>query len=200
MGRKLLAVIAGTVAMFVWSFVAHEVLPLGEAGLHMGFPNDQAVVGATQSSLGNNSGIYFFPGVGLGPNPTRAQIRAAMPAYEQKLATSASGMVVYHAPGAAPVVGSKTLATEFLIEFLEVLLVVLLVTNAGVVSFGARMRCFILAGLLASTMTNFQYWNWYGFPTNYTLAQLATWIIGFIVAGIVASAVLGKGNARAAAA
>ena len=187
--------------MFLWSFVAHEVLPLGEAGMHMDFPNDQAAVAAIQSSLGNNSGLYFFPGTGLGPNPTRQQIQAAMPAYEKKLETSASGLMVYHAPGTAPVLAPKTLATEFLTEFVVVLLTVILMTNAGVFGFGARMRFFILAGLLASLMTNVQYWNWYGFPTNYTLAQLTTWIIGFAVAGAAASLVLGKAaGARAAAA
>ena len=202
MVRKLLAVLVGTVAMFVWSFVAHEVLPLGEAGMHMDFPNDQAVISATQSSLGNNGGFYFFPSLGAGANATSAQKQAAMEGWKKRAAISGSGIMIYHPAGTGPFLSNMgtLLLTEFLTELVAVLLVVLLVTNAGVVSMGGRLRMFVLAGLLASAFTNIQYWNWYGFPTSYTLAQLVTWIIGFLVAGIVVSLVLGKGNARAAAA
>ena len=31
MGKKLLAGVLGGIAFFVWSFVAHDVLPLGKA-------------------------------------------------------------------------------------------------------------------------------------------------------------------------
>lgn len=69
--RVLLAGILGGIAMFVWSAIAHMVLPLGEAGFRE-IPDEQSVVGAMNSAIGDQAGFYIFPGPGLGPNPTRS--------------------------------------------------------------------------------------------------------------------------------
>ena len=42
------------------------------------------------------------------------------------------------------------------------------------------------AGLLAALPTNASYWNWYGFPANYTQAYMLIQIVGFVCVGIVA--------------
>ena len=70
----------------------------------------------------------------------------------------------------------------------------------GMIDLSIVTQYVVLAGLLGCLMTSVQYWNWYGFPTNYTLAQMLTWVVGFGVAGITVSLVLGKAAARAAAA
>ena len=68
--RILLAGVLGGVAMFIWTSIAHMALPLGEAGISE-IPNEAAVLAAMQTSLGDKSGLYFYPFPGLGPNPTR---------------------------------------------------------------------------------------------------------------------------------
>jgi hypothetical protein len=75
--RVLLAGILGGIAMFVWTTIAHMVLPLGEAGFRE-IPGEQSVVGAMNSAIGDQAGFYIFPGPGLGPNPTREQRSEAM--------------------------------------------------------------------------------------------------------------------------
>ena len=55
--RIFLAGVLGAVAMFLWSFVAHMFLPLGEAGISE-MPNEQAVASAMQNSLGDKAGMY----------------------------------------------------------------------------------------------------------------------------------------------
>ena len=65
--RVLLAGILGGIAMFVWSAIAHMVLPLGEAGFRE-IPDEQSVVGAMNSAIGDQAGFYIFPGPGLGPD------------------------------------------------------------------------------------------------------------------------------------
>src|SRR2546423_521099 len=65
-------------------------------------------------------------------------------------------------------------------------------------TFGARAGFITLVGVLAAITTNIPYWNWYGFPTSYTVAYMFIEIIGFLVAGLVAAAVLRKGAGKAA--
>jgi hypothetical protein len=79
--------------------LAHVVLPLAKTGIQE-IPNEQPVLSAMQVSLGATRGLYFFPGMGLGPDATRQQENAAMQQYDQKLATNPSGLLIYHPPGA----------------------------------------------------------------------------------------------------
>jgi hypothetical protein len=58
--RTLLAGVLGGIAMFVWTSIAHMVLPLGEAGVRE-IPNEQAVLAAMQANIGDKSGLYLFP-------------------------------------------------------------------------------------------------------------------------------------------
>ena len=99
MKRVLLAGLLGGIAMFVWSSSAHIALSLGNTGVKE-IPNEQNVLAGMQAQLGTTSGLYMFPGMGLGPNPTRQEQNAAMKQYDQKLATSPSGLLIYHPPGA----------------------------------------------------------------------------------------------------
>jgi len=58
--------------MFAWTSVAHMVLPLGDTGIKE-IPNEQAVLSAMHSTLGDARGFYFFPSAGLGKDPTMQQ-------------------------------------------------------------------------------------------------------------------------------
>jgi hypothetical protein len=47
-----------------------------------------------------------------------------------------------------------------------------------------------LVGLLASLIILVPYWNWYGYPTDFTLAQIAENTVGWLLAGIVLAAIV----------
>jgi len=189
MGKRiLLAGVLGGIAMFIWGSIAHMALPLGYTGLRE-IPNETAVLGAMQSTMGQTSGLYIFPALGAGPNPTTAQRNAAMKDYEPKLAANPSGLLIYHPPGAKGITGSK-LGTEFLTELVEILLAVFLLAQTRLVSYALRVGFVVLVGIIAAIATNIPYWNWYGFPGNYTAAYMTTQIVGYVAAGLVAAAVL----------
>jgi len=191
MGKRIIfaAVLSG-IAMFLWSSVAHMVLPLGETGLRE-IPNEKAVLDSMHASMGETSGLYFYPGMGLPPDATRDQKRAAMQQYDQKLAGNPSGILIYHPPGAKGFTAGR-LVTEFLTELAEALIVIFLLAQTRLVSFGSRVAFVTLAGVMAAITTNVPYWNWYGFPGNYTAAYMTVDIVGYLVVGIVAALVLGK--------
>jgi hypothetical protein len=186
--RYLIAGVLGGVAMFVWMSIAHMALPLGRTGIQE-IPNEQAVLSSMQSTLGNSSGFYMFPGMGSETDMGR---------YEQKLATNPSGMVIYHPPGAKAMEPSQ-LIIEFLTEMLEALLAVFLLSRTRLDSFASRAGFIAVVGVVASLATNVPYWNWYGFPSSYTAAYMLTEIIGYVVIGLVAGAILKPSPVRSPA-
>jgi hypothetical protein len=194
--RILVAGVLGGIAMFIWTSIAHMALPLGAAGIRE-IPNEQAVLAAMRANIGEQSGLYLFPGLGLGPNPSRAQKNEAMHHVGEKSANNPSGILMYHPPGRPLTIG-KWLGIEFATELVESMLVVFLLAQTRVSSFGGRVGFVFLAGILAAIATNVSYWNWYGFPCVYTASYMFIQVIGFICVGIVAALVLRKNPVRTA--
>ncbi len=192
--RYFIAGVLGGIAMFIWSSIAHMALPLGKAGIGE-IPNEQAVLAALQSNLGDNTGLYLFPGFGLGPNPTRQQEHEAMQHMAESYAKNPSGLLMYHPPGRALTMG-KWLGVEFATELLEALLAVFLLAQTRLATFGARVGFITVAGILVAIATNISYWNWYGFPGVYTAAYMVIRIIGFLCIGVVAGLVFGRQKAE----
>jgi len=188
--RVVLAGLLGGVAMFMWMSLAHVVLPLGEVGVQE-IQNEPAVLSAMRAALGEKSGLFVFPATGAGPNATSQEKNAAMQHYDEKLAANPSGLLVYHPPGETGLT-ARRLVTESLTEVLEALLVVFLLAQTRITNFGGRLAFVTVAGVVASLGTNISYWNWYGFPTNYTAVYILTQIVGFVCVGAVAGAIMRK--------
>src|SRR5436305_9567970 len=93
--RIAIAGILGGVAMFIWTSIAHMALPLGEAGIRE-LPNESAVLDALQANLGENRGLYIFPGSGLGPDASREARHQAMKQMTDKAASGPSGSLMHH--------------------------------------------------------------------------------------------------------
>jgi len=191
MMRIFLAGLLGGIAMFTWTSLAHMALPLGETGVRE-MPNESKVLEAMQSHIGSDSGFYFFPGMGLGPNPTREQKNDAMKHMNETLASHPSGILIYHAPGSHPFNMGKLLSVEFLTELIEAFLAVFLLSQMRLTSYGARVIFVTVIGIIAAVSTNVSYWNWYGFPGNYTGAYMLIQFVGFLCAGLVAALILKK--------
>jgi len=186
--RIILAGVLGGIAMFIWSSIAHIALPLGEVGIKE-IPNEAAVLESMKTAMGDAAGFYIYPGTGLGPNATREQKRAAMQQYGQKLAANPSGMLIYHPPGMQAMT-ARQLGTEFITEVVEALLAAFLLSRTRLSSYGSRVGFVIVVGIAAAITTNIPYWNWYGFPGNYTAAYLAIEIVDYLVVGLVAAALI----------
>ena len=188
--RILLAGILGGIAMFVWTSIAHMALPLGEAGIRE-IPNESAVLSAMQSSMGEKTGLYIFPGLGVGENATREEKSEGMKQMQQRIAANPSGILMYHPPG-RPFAFGKSLAVEFSTEVLQAILVIWLLAQTRIGSFGGRVGFVLIAGIMAAITTNVSYWNWYGFPGVYTASYILIEIVGFLLVGIVAALLLRK--------
>lgn len=183
MVRTILAGLAGGVAMFVWSSIAHMALPLGEVGVAE-LPDEAAIIGAMQTAIGERRGLFIFPGFGLPADATAEQQQAAWPAYEQKLKTQPSGILVFNPPGDGGLTVQR-LTIEFLSNVIEATLLALVLAATAIPGFLARWSIAAAVGACAVISTNVSYFNWYGFPLNYTLAYMTTDFVGYVVAGAV---------------
>ena len=102
------------------------------------------------------------------------------------------GFVIYH-PIGSQVLTMRQLGREFGLDVtLALIAAILLSWTGGLTSFASRVAFVTLAGFMVALLTNFQYWNWYGFPANYTLATMATQVIGFFLAAIVIALLVGR--------
>jgi hypothetical protein len=187
--RIIVAGVLGGMAMFIWTSIAHMVLPLGEAGIKE-IPNEAAVLAAMRTNLGDKSGLYIFPGPGVGENATHHEKQEAMKKAMEKLKTGPSGILMYNS--ARPFSLGRYLGIEFVTEVLEAILAVLLLAQTGIASFGGRVGFVTVTGLVAAITTNVSYWNWYGFPAVYTVSYMSIQVVGFICVGLVAALILRK--------
>ena len=185
MGRIVLAGLVGGIAMFIWSSLAHTVIPLGETGLDMVAP-DSAVAATLQGELGDKSGLYGFPGVAGDPH----RDEAAMAAMTEKMKTGASGLIVYHAPGYNPAM-PPLMGKELALEVVQSVILAWLLASLVATGLAARTMAAALVGVAVAISTNGSYWNWWGFPADYTLAAIVIQIVGYTVAGLVIALILG---------
>ncbi len=184
MKRTLLAGVLGALAMYIWTFLAHMLLPLGEAGIKQ-IDNEQPLLAAMQTSIPGH-GLYMFPS--MPPGGDQAQ-------YQNKIANGPSGLMVYFPKRDFSF--PKLLGIEFGTELLEAMIAVVLLSFTRFDTFGGRWGFFALLGLVVAISTNVSYWNWYGFPTAYTSAYIFTGWMGFVCAGLVAAAMkVGSAEAR----
>lgn len=187
MGRRILAGILGGVAFFAWATIAHLATGLAETGVSE-LPSEQAVVSSMKANI-PQSGMYIIPGWDLGPNATHAQRMAAMKDLTPKIKAGPTGLLIYHPQGSDPL-SPRQMLTELLTNMVQMTIVAFLVGMASLATFRARWRFATAAGVLAAISTNISYWNWYGFPGNYTLAEIAIIAMGFVCGGIVVASMV----------
>ena len=179
--RVSIAGLLGAVAMFLWASIAHLATPLGSIGISR-IPEGESLLAPMHATLGETPGLYFFP-------RSEGQSAEAMKAYAAKLATQPSGFILYHPPGASSPV-TRQLVAEFASELVQSLIAAALLAWAAIAGYWLRVGFVSLIGVAAGITTNLSYWNWYGFPTNYTTSYTGTEIAGYLAAGLVIAAVL----------
>ena len=189
MNRIFLAGLLGGIAMFIWEHIAYTALPLGSTGIRK-LPNEIAVLDALQKNIAENSGIYLFPGW-WESNPTDKKSEATNN-FAEKMARYPSGILMYNAAGSRSVTMSRWLLVEFLTELAQAILAVFLLSWTRLTTFIARVTFVLLVGVMAAIATNVGYWNWYGFPWDYTLASMFIQVVGFLCVGLVAAFILKK--------
>ena len=184
--KTILGGLLAGLAMFVWSFVAHMALPIGEMGIKT-LPNEDALLAAMRASI-TESGFYFFPGEGAMQSQTlpKEQQEAAMAAWLKKYEAGPRGVMVYHPTGDTPM-SPRQLVGELLSDIVAGIIVAFALAAAlgKVRTTPARVGFVTLLGFLPWVVTDFSYMNWFGFPGTYAVGQLLDQVVGMAFAGVV---------------
>src|SRR5437879_1472071 len=163
------------VAMFMWGAISHMVLGLGEAGIKQ-IPDEAQVIPAMQANI-KETGFYFFPGMDQTAGMTKEQKAAAEKKWCEKYLAGPRGVLIYH-PDGEQALSTKQLLSQLGAQIIVgIILAIVLAQARGLTSYGARVGLVTLLGLLPFLMVNFPYWNWYGFPSTFTLMQLVDQLI-----------------------
>ncbi len=185
--RIVLAGIVGGVVMFVWGAVwavGHTSLPIGEMGAK-NLPGEETLMTAMKDQI-KERGLYMFPGF-----DPKDRSQAAEDAYDKKVEAGPSGiLVITPGPGEASV--GKMLGKEFASNFAAALVAAMLLARycGGVVCRTVAAMGIGLAGWLS---INVSYWNWYGFPGDFTMGQGIEQVVGWLLSGLAIAVILPKG-------
>jgi len=158
------AVVAGVV-IFVWGFVSWTVLPWHNTDVHKF--SDENLVMQTLANNAPKSGVYYIPG-------DEADYAVGKPAafvnvLKNGYYSGMSGMMI------------KSIIANILLAFL----VICLLSRTTGLSFLQKVGFVSLTGLIIGIAANFPAWNWFGFPTYYSLVMLADVICTWFLAGLV---------------
>ena len=188
--RVLVAALMGGIVMFIWGAVAHMALGLGDVGMRQPVAED-AVLGSLRPGLGEQAGVFVLPSV----DPAKMHDKTVMDAYSTKAKASPYALVVYMPQGDDLSDMSGTLPRQWASDTLSALALAFLMGLAAF-SFMTRLSIALAAAVFAWLSTLVPYWNWYRFPTNFTLAALIEQVIGWLLAGAVMAWWLGRGVQR----
>jgi hypothetical protein len=168
--RILIAGLLGGIAMFVWSSIAHVATPLGETGINM-VRNSAALNDTVATAVGRRDGLYVFDKPVAGTT------------------VGETGFLVFNS-SAPTAMAPSNLIVEFVTEVVESLIAAWLLAQTVLIAFAARVGFVTMVGAVASIATNVPYWNWYRFPTSFTLAAIIVTLVAYLVAGLAIAAVL----------
>jgi hypothetical protein len=173
--RLALAALVGALAMFIWGAVSHMVLLKGVGFTRM--PHDEWVLAELRKSL-SKDGLYFFPSVDLSGHATAEETSA----WAARFRAGPTGMIVFHPSGDEPVSPTK-LALQFLSDLFAAAIGAFVVSLIAAPNW-RRSLVLGLLGAFSCLSVAALYWNWYGFPTAFFLAQCVDKVVGWSIAGV----------------
>ena len=177
--RVLLAGVIGGIVLFLWGAVAHMALPIGEMGMKVA-SNQEAALTALSASATPGAGVYMLPG--MSPEEWRNEV--ARKAFVDRAKTAPYAFVIYQ-PGGNPVNVSMgpSLVKQFVGDTLVALLVAWLMSLAQF-GFGRRVLIGTVVGIASWLAISVPYWNWYMFPTEFTVGTLLDVGLGLLIASV----------------
>lgn len=188
--RILLGALVGGIVVFIVGSLCHTVLGLGEVGVKA-IPQEDAVLAGMRAAI-HDSGFYIFPAPNMTPGRTKEQTQSDMAAYMAKYRQGPSGILVYSTGSGVALNYMKLLGGEVAIDVVGAffLACILAMGAGGKSSYWKRVFAVTLAGLFAGLFLGLEYWNWYNFPTNYTVAYIAVAVIDWFFAGLAMAAIV----------
>lgn len=116
-------------------------------------------------------------------------------AWAAKLRSGPVGILVYTATGSEPM-SPRQLGNELVSTILAAGVAAFLVSLMAA-SYVQRVAAVALLALFAWLSLSVSYWNWYGFPAAFVAGELATELIGWLLAGLAIARIAPRAAAAA---
>jgi hypothetical protein len=181
-GKVLVGSLVTGVVVFVWGAISHMATPIGEMGIRR-IPGEDKVVPAMKDAI-REPGFYFFPGMENMKNPSEADQKA----WEAKIKQGPTGVLIIH-PEGGEAMSPKQLLTELGSSIIAALLAAIVLTQVRSGYFG-RVLVVTLMGVFGFVSILVSYWNWYGFPTDFTTGAMLDEVIGWFLGALVLAAIV----------
>ena len=190
--RILIAALIGGTLVWVWGAVAHMALPIGEMGFRTA-DEQHAALNALQGSTRSGPGVYMLPGLA----PEQWGDEEAVAAFVEEYAGSPYAFVVFRPEGNP---GHLSMAPNLVRHWISSVLaagIISWVLSLGAFGFGQRVLIAGGLGLFAWLAVNVPQWNWYLFPTDFTIGAALDQVIGWLIAGCGMAWWLGRRSVQA---
>jgi hypothetical protein len=156
--------------------VSHTLLPIGLAGVRT-LSADAALL-EFMSQQAPEPGLYFYPRFDPKAGPEHRE------EWEKRAASGPSGLIVHRRRGGTGMT-ARLLVNELLSNIACGIIAAWLLAQLPPMTFGRRAGCVAILGVLAWLAVDFSQWNWYGFPTAYTMGAFVDQAVGFLLMGLV---------------
>jgi hypothetical protein len=182
MGRVIIGSVVAGVVVFFWGAISHTALPIGTMGIRS-VPGEEKVVAALKDSI-HEPGFYFVPGHDMSKPMSASETEA----FAAKVRQGPTGIMVIH-PEGRDSMSPAQLLTELGSSIVATLVAALVLTQVRAGYLG-RVVVVTLMGVFGFVSILISYWNWYGFPTDFTIGAALDEIIGWFLGGLVLAAIV----------
>jgi hypothetical protein len=165
------------IVLFFWGAFAHMVLPLGKMGVRQ-IPDEGPVLEAVRETV-REPGFYFFPGKDMNKPASESEEQAWM----EKVKRGPVGVLIVR-PTDGEAISPRQLGTQLATDVLSALLAASLLTSVRAGYWG-RVLFVTMLGVFGFVTISLPYWNWYGFPTDFTAAEGIDQVVGWLIAGLI---------------
>lgn len=179
MKRVFLAAVLAGIAVFLWGAISHMLLPVGMMGVGHTGPADQEILAVMEKHL-DEPAVYMMPDYPEDRTLSEAEQALLMKRYMD----GPTAFLVFQPAGTNPW-DPMYFVWEILAGILGALLAAFVVYKSGATHFWCKVGTVTFMGIFAWITISVPYWNWYRFPTGFTVGQGIDEIMGWFIGGMV---------------
>ena len=186
MKKVFIGALAGGVASFIWGMACWMFVGLYDSSMST-IPEQDTVRQAFKTAQ-VETGTYYIPGW-----PDDHTDAAQNEAFEARHIEGPLAMIFYNAEGREMNMATN-MGRGFVVNLLAAGIIAYLLWLAApsLPSYFHRLFFVVCIGVVVSLMGPVMNWNWFYYPTDYTIANIADIIIGTGVLGLVLAAIVKK--------
>ncbi len=185
MKKTIIAVLLGTIVMFIYQALSWMILPTHENSIKYTDHQDAIL----QSMSGLEEGMYNLPYAPPGTSMSE----------EQKLMEANIGkpwaMMIYH-PALESNMG-KNMAIGFLINLVAVWFFVWLLRKGNIITMGGILAASLVVAIIVIFNTHLMNMNWFSYPMHFLWGEIIDTLVMWLLTGIAVGLILRRKTAAA---